>query len=56
MKFLICKLCKSEVDLVDNDHSINRKTKCRKCGFGTGEVEKSNSGPEVVIIKRRQIN
>lgn len=51
MKFLRCKLCRGEVDIVGNDRSINKKTKCTKCGFAGGGVEPQ--GPEVVIIRRR---
>jgi DNA replicative helicase MCM subunit Mcm2 (Cdc46/Mcm family) len=49
MKLLKCKLCNGEVDVVNNDRSVNRKVKCRKCGSGT-EQEK---GPEVMVIRRR---
>lgn len=41
-----------EVDLVNNDHSVNRKVKCRKCGF-TNENE--NKGPEIVVIRKRPL-
>jgi len=50
MKLLKCKICMGEVDLVNNDRAVNRKVKCRKCGF-TNENERS--GPEVVIIRKR---
>jgi hypothetical protein len=51
MKLLKCKICLGEVDLVNSaDRSINRKVKCRKCGF-TNENERT--GPEVVIIRKR---
>jgi hypothetical protein len=50
MKLLKCKICLGEVDLVGNERSINRKVKCRKCGF-TNETEQK--GPEVVIIRKR---
>lgn len=39
-----------EVDFVGNERSINRKVKCRKCGF-TNETE--SKGPEVFIVRKR---
>ena len=53
MKLLKCKICSGEVDIVGNDHLVNRKTKCTKCGIGSAEPE--NKGPEVVIIRKRPI-
>jgi hypothetical protein len=52
MKLLKCKICMGEVDLVGNDRSVNRKVKCRKCGF-TNEAVESNKGPEIVVIRKR---
>jgi hypothetical protein len=51
MKFLKCKICMGELDIVGNDRSVDRKVKCRKCGF-TNEAE--NSGPEVIVFRKRQ--
>lgn len=51
MKLLKCKLCMGEVDFVGNERAINRKVKCRKCGY-TNENE--NKGPEVFIVRKRQ--
>ncbi len=39
-----------EVDIVGNDRSINKKIKCRKCGFANNSEP---AGPEVVIIRKR---
>ncbi len=50
MKLLKCKICLGEVDIVGNDRSINKKIKCRKCGFSN---EMENKGPEIVVIRRR---
>lgn len=50
MRFLKCKICLGEADIVGNDRAINKKIKCRKCGF-TNQVEVK--GPEVVIIRKR---
>jgi hypothetical protein len=50
MKFLKCKLCSGEIDIVGNDRNINKKTKCRKCGFTNDAPPR---GPEVVIIRKR---
>ena len=53
MKFLRCKICYGEVDLLKDDRSSNKKIKCRKCGH-TNENE--GKGPEIVIIRRRPSN
>lgn len=53
MILLKCKLCMGEVDIVGNDHSINKKTKCLKCGHTNAEpVQK---GPEVIVMRRRPL-
>lgn len=54
MKFLKCKLCSGEVDVVGNERSINKKTKCKKCGFTYGAPVESK-GPEVIVIRKRPI-
>ncbi len=51
MKLLKCKLCSGEVDIVGNEKVINKKIKCKKCGF-TNESE--SKFPEVVIIRKRR--
>lgn len=50
MKFLKCKICLGEADIIGNERPANKKIKCRKCGF-TNQVEAK--GPEVVIIRKR---
>lgn len=50
MKLLKCKLCLGEVDIIGNERAMNKKVKCRKCGF-TNETE--NKGPEIVVIRKR---
>jgi hypothetical protein len=50
MKLLKCKICMGEVDFTTEDRSINRKVKCRKCGF-TNDNE--NKGPEILVIRKR---
>ncbi len=52
MKLLKCKICGGEADLINNDRAVNKKIKCRKCGFSNDHV---NKGPEVVVIKRRSL-
>lgn len=54
MKLLKCKICMGEVDLVGDEHTVNRKVKCRKCGFTNDAPE--NKGPEVVVIRKRPLN
>lgn len=51
MKLLKCIVCMGEVDMVGDEHSINRKVKCKKCGFTNEVVE--NKGPEIVVIRKR---
>lgn len=51
MKFLKCKICGGEVDIIGNDRSVHRKTKCHKCGHGNAEVAKA--APEVFMIRKR---
>jgi hypothetical protein len=51
MKFLKCKLCKGEVDIVGGEFAICKKIKCKKCGF-TNESSKMKE-PEVFIIRKR---
>lgn len=50
MKLLKCKVCGGEVDIVDGEHAITKKTKCRKCGITSGSETKC---PEVIIIRKR---
>lgn len=54
MKLLKCIICMGEVDFVGPERAINRKVKCKKCGF-TNEVQE-NKGPEVVVIRKRPQN
>lgn len=53
MKLLKCKLCSGEVDIIGNEKAINKKIKCKKCGF-TNESE--SKFPEVLIIRKRKPN
>lgn len=55
MKLLKCKLCKGEMDIVGGERSINKKVKCRNCGY-SNEHENERKGPEVVIIRKRNNN
>jgi hydrogenase maturation factor HypF (carbamoyltransferase family) len=49
-KFLRCKICKGEIELNDNERTVARKVKCRKCGFSN-----ETKGPEVVILRKRPV-
>lgn len=51
MILLKCKLCLGEVDIVGNDRSINKKTKCQKCGHTN--VDPVQKGPEIIVMRRR---
>lgn len=54
MKLLKCKLCAGEMDIVGNERSINKKVKCRQCGYSNeNENDYGRKGPEVVIIRKR---
>ena len=50
MKFLKCAICNGEVDIIYTDRSINKKIKCRKCGFTNSSATKE---PEIIIIRKR---
>ena len=50
MKLLRCKFCRGEVDLLNDDRSVNKKVKCSKCDFTNKEETKE---PEVFVIRRR---
>jgi len=56
MKLLKCKLCSGEVDIVGNEKTINKKVKCKKCGFTNAPIESENRFPEVLVIRKRKIN
>lgn len=51
MELLKCKYCRGEVDIVANEYAINKKVKCRQCGFSNLDTVKKD--PEVLIIKKR---
>lgn len=51
MKLLKCKLCRGEVDIIGNEKSVNKKIKCRKCGFSNENDQKSF--PEVIVIRKK---
>ncbi len=53
MILLRCLICKSEVDIISNLRSINKKIKCRSCGFTNSNVEKF---PEIIVLKKRNFN
>jgi hypothetical protein len=41
-----------ELDILNSDSSINKKVKCKNCGF-TNLHSSEKKEPEVVIIRRR---
>lgn len=51
MILLKCKICMGEVDIIGNDHNINKKTKCQKCGHTNADPPQK--GPEVIVMRRR---
>lgn len=54
MKLLKCKLCKGEMDIVGGERAVNKKVKCRSCGY-SNENETGYKQPEVVIIRKRPV-
>jgi hypothetical protein len=55
MILLKCKLCNGEMDIVGGEHAVNKKVRCRKCGYNNVDfLEKKE--PEVVIIRKRPRN
>ena len=52
MKLLRCIICEGEVDLLSDDRLIEKKIKCRKCGFTNDHAPRE---PEVVIIRKRSV-
>lgn len=54
MKLLRCKICGYEADLIENEHSINRKIKCSnyKCNLATPAESKE---PEIIVIRKRNV-
>jgi DNA-directed RNA polymerase subunit RPC12/RpoP len=54
MKLLRCIICEGEIILVDSaDHSINRKVRCKKCGFTNCGEHLQKKEPEIIIIRKR---
>lgn len=53
MKILKCKICSGEVDLINNDRTVNRKVKCRKCNFSSESEVKT---PEIIVIRKRNVS
>lgn len=52
MKLLRCKICDGEVDIIDNEHAVNKKIKCTKCGFNN-LVDREKK--PIIIMRKRNI-
>lgn len=52
MKFLQCIFCRGELEILQDNGSIQKKVKCSGCGF-TNLAETKE--PEVVVIRRRNL-
>lgn len=52
MKLLRCKFCRGEMDIVGGERSVNKKVRCRQCGYNN-ENEPERKMPEVVVIRKR---
>jgi len=44
--------CRGEMDIVGAERSVNKKVKCRNCGY-SNENEQPRKMPEVVVIRKR---
>ena len=53
MRLLKCKFCSGEMDIIGNEHAVNKKVKCRKCNY-TNDIERKE--PEVLVMRKRPIN
>jgi len=53
MKLLRCKLCAGEMDIVSGERAVQKKVKCRKCGYSNENEQDRTKGPEVVVIRKR---
>lgn len=56
MKLLRCMFCRGEVDIVGGERSVNKKVKCRQCGYSNEQQEQPRKMPEVVVIRKRNPN
>ena len=54
MKFLKCLICQGEIDIIDSSAALDKKVKCRRCGFSNRQ-ENRNPEPEIVIMRRRPL-
>ena len=52
MKLLRCKLCRGEMEIIGNEHAVNKKVRCLNCGFTNAEEPKKE--PEVMVIRPRR--
>lgn len=52
MKLLECLVCGGEVEIINEDHAVNKKIKCLNCGFNNIDDSFAKK-PEIVIMKRR---
>ena len=53
MKLLRCMFCRGEMDIVGGERSVNKKVKCRQCGYSNEQQEQPRKMPEVVVIRKR---
>jgi DNA-directed RNA polymerase subunit RPC12/RpoP len=52
MKILKCIVCDGEIDIINEDNSIFKKVKCRKCGFTNLVPKKETKYPEIIIRRK----
>lgn len=51
MKFLRCKICSGELDVVGNELSISKKVKCNCCGYTNESPSRHRAFPEISYIR-----
>ena len=54
MKLLRCKLCHGEMDIIGGEHAINKKVRCRDCGFSNVDAP-AKKEPEVIVMRKRPL-
>jgi hypothetical protein len=54
MKLLHCLFCRGEIDIIGGERAINKKIRCRECGYSNLETHDKKM-PEVVIIRKRPL-
>jgi len=46
-------MCRGEVDIIAGEKAVNKKVKCRQCGF-SNEFEQGSRATEIVVIRKNR--